>query len=36
MFAGDATMTTVLLDRLLHHAQPVAIEGDGYRGAKRK
>ena len=36
IFAGDATMTSALLDRLLHHAQPVAIEGDSYRSAKRK
>src|SRR3982074_3367689 len=27
IFAGDATMTSALLDRLLHHAQPVLIEG---------
>jgi DNA replication protein DnaC len=32
IFAGDAA----LLDRLLHHAQPVLIEGDSYRSAKRK
>ena len=36
IFAGDATMTSALLDRLLHHAQPVIIEGDSYRSAKRK
>ena len=36
IFAGDATMTSALLDRLLHHAQPVLIEGDSYRSAKRK
>jgi DNA replication protein DnaC len=36
IFAGDATMTSALLDRLLHHAQPVVIEGDSYRSAKRK
>jgi DNA replication protein DnaC len=36
IFAGDATLTSALLDRLLHHAQPVFIEGDSYRSAKRK
>jgi DNA replication protein DnaC len=36
IFAGDATMTSALLDRLLHHAQPVLIEGDSYRSARRK
>jgi DNA replication protein DnaC len=36
IFAGDATMTSALLDRLLHHAHPVLIEGDSYRSAKRK
>ena len=36
LFAGDATLTSALLDRLLHHAQPVVIEGDSYRSAKRK
>jgi DNA replication protein DnaC len=36
IFAGDATLTSALLDRLLHHAQPVLIEGDSYRSAKRK
>jgi IstB-like ATP binding protein len=30
IFAGDATMSSALLDRLLHHAQPVLIEGDSY------
>jgi len=36
IFAGDASMTSALLDRLLHHAQPVLIEGESYRSAKRK
>jgi DNA replication protein DnaC len=36
IFAGDAALTTALLDRLLHHAQAVAIEGESYRSAKRK
>jgi DNA replication protein DnaC len=36
IFAGDATMTSALLDRLLHHAHPILIEGDSYRSAKRK
>jgi DNA replication protein DnaC len=29
--AGDATLTAAMLDRLLHHAQVVAIQGDSYR-----
>jgi DNA replication protein DnaC len=36
IFAGDATLTTALLDRLLHHAQAVLIEGESYRSTKRK
>jgi DNA replication protein DnaC len=36
IFAGDATMTSALLDRLLHHVQAVVIEGESYRSAKRK
>jgi DNA replication protein DnaC len=36
VFAGDATMTSALLDRLLHHAHPILIEGDSYRSARRK
>jgi DNA replication protein DnaC len=36
IFAGDATLTSALLDRLLHHVQAVLIEGDSYRSAKRK
>ena len=29
--AGDATLTAALLDRLLHHAHVVQIQGDSYR-----
>lgn len=36
IFAGDATMTSALLDRLLHHAETIVIEGDSYRSPKRK
>jgi DNA replication protein DnaC len=36
IFAGDATMTSALLDRLLHHAETVVIEGESYRGSKPK
>ena len=36
IFAGDATMTSALLDRLLHHAETVVIEGDSFRGPKPK
>lgn len=34
IFAGDATMTSALLDRLLHHCETVVIEGESYRGSK--
>jgi len=30
-FAEDATLTAAMLDRLLHHAHVVAIQGDSYR-----
>lgn len=30
-FADDATLTAAMLDRLLHHAHVVAIQGDSYR-----
>ena len=30
-FAGDATLTAALLDRLLHHAHIVPIQGESYR-----
>jgi DNA replication protein DnaC len=30
-FAGDATLTAALLDRLLHHANIVPIQGESYR-----
>ena len=33
---GDSAAVTAMLDRLLHHAQPVLIEGESYRSAKRK
>jgi len=36
IFAGDATMTSALLDRLLHHAETLIIEGESYRCAKPK
>jgi len=31
MFAQDATLTTALLDRLLHHAHVVPMQGESYR-----
>ncbi len=31
MFAQDSTLTTALLDRLLHHARVIAIQGESYR-----
>jgi DNA replication protein DnaC len=35
-FAGDATMTAAMLDRLLHHAHVAMITGDSYRLRERK
>ena len=31
IFNNDATLTSALLDRLLHHAETVLIEGQSYR-----
>ena len=31
IFNNDATLTSAILDRLLHHAEPVVIEGKSYR-----
>lgn len=31
IFNNDATLTSALLDRLLHHAETVLIEGKSYR-----
>jgi DNA replication protein DnaC len=33
-FAGDATMTSALLDRLLHHVEVVKLDGESYRNSK--
>ena len=35
-FAGDATMTAAMLDRLLHHAHVATISGESYRLRERK
>jgi DNA replication protein DnaC len=35
-FAGDATMTAAMLDRLLHHAHVAIISGDSYRLRERR
>lgn len=35
-FAGDATMTAAMLDRLLHHAHVALINGDSYRLRERR
>jgi DNA replication protein DnaC len=35
-FAGDATMTAAMLDRLLHHAHVAMITGESYRLRERK
>ncbi len=34
-FAGDATMTSAVLDRVNHHCETVLIEGRSYRGRER-
>ena len=31
IFNGDATLTSAVLDRLLHHHELILIEGDSYR-----
>jgi len=31
IFNNDSTLTTALLDRLLHHCEAVRIEGESYR-----
>ncbi|WP_434087129.1 ATP-binding protein [Escherichia coli] len=30
-FAGDAALTSAMLDRILHHSQVVQIKGESYR-----
>jgi DNA replication protein DnaC len=35
IFNNDATLTSALLDRLLHHAETVVIEGSSYRMKER-
>jgi DNA replication protein DnaC len=35
-FAGDATMTAAMLDRLLHHAHVATISGESYRLRERR
>lgn len=35
-FAGDATLTAAMLDRLLHHAHVAMITGDSYRLKERR
>lgn len=31
IFNGDSTITSAVLDRLLHHAETVLIEGNSFR-----
>ncbi len=31
IFNGDSTITSAVLDRLLHHGQVVVLEGSSYR-----
>jgi DNA replication protein DnaC len=35
-FAGDATLTAAMLDRLLHHAHVAMVSGDSYRLKERR
>ena len=34
IFNNDATLTTAILDRLVHHCETVTIEGKSYRSQK--
>jgi DNA replication protein DnaC len=36
IFNNDATLTSAILDRLLHHSETVVIEGKSYRMKDRK
>ncbi len=36
IFNNDTTLTSAILDRLLHHAETVVIEGDSFRTKERK
>jgi len=36
IFNNDSTLTSALLDRLLHHTEAVVIEGDSYRMREEK
>lgn len=36
IFAGDSTLTSAVLDRLLHHCETVVIKGSSYRMRKTK
>lgn len=35
-FNGDATLTSALLDRLLHHSETIVIQGQSYRAQNPK
>lgn len=35
-FLGDATITTAILDRLIHHCEIISMSGDSYRLSHRK
>jgi len=35
IFNNDAVLTSALLDRLLHHAETVRIDGKSYRSKKQ-
>ena len=35
-FMGDATITTAILDRLIHHCEIITMAGDSYRLSHRK
>ncbi|MEI7881553.1 MAG: ATP-binding protein [bacterium] len=36
IFNGDVTITAAVLDRVLHHAESVVIDGPSYRMRERK
>ena len=36
MFDGDNTLATAMIDRLMHHGEPIVIRGDSYRMKDKK
>ena len=36
MFDGDNTLATAMIDRLMHHGEPILIRGESYRMKDKK